>query len=566
MTFRKSKWSNDSSDLLTSHFNAMLAHHTQDVLHPYAGLLLTYERSSIDVGTTLDGDDDNERHPALDLVTDIEMAIKPSPQSTTMCPICLDPVVPNPSSPAADAAGVSTTMTEPTSYELSCSHVYCYHCIKTYVAKKVDDRKVDADQLTCPMVECRSAISVVNILQTTTEATFLKYMRFVQQNQFERMPHGRWCPSASCDAMVDCNPKIATFQCSFCKTKGCFKCGNLSHPFRTCHQAMDAQYRDWEARQRRTSNPVKACPSCGVRIWKLDGCAHMTCSKCRHEWCWVCHFRWSAHNKRVCDVVHAWESPYWGPSWPVRFVTKMVVAPCALAVGAVGGLLFGLGLALYGLVIALPKHVYKQLKWQTRRHRAKPSVLSTEFIEQFQQGVHVYIHQEDHVDENDPNHNDWLQGLANGIGRWRNRREDQYVQYAQSVIAGVGGFVSYLSTSATRRTSLDGTPNAITVVVLHGTTTLPHDDVLRALVAVPYVAEVFLVINAQPETVWTAEVAHALTALQRIRPHAHLLAVPNDHPEFNQAYLNAIYTALGHFFLPRRAMAAGLTAPPFATV
>lgn len=35
-------------------------------------------------------------------------------------------------------------------------------------------------------------------------------------------------------------------------------------------------------------NDVVKCPNCGFGTEKIDGCNHMTCSKCGFGWCWIC--------------------------------------------------------------------------------------------------------------------------------------------------------------------------------------------------------------------------------------------------------------------------------------
>ena len=41
---------------------------------------------------------------------------------------------------------------------------------------------------------------------------------------------------------------------------------------------------------------TKQCPHCSASIEKNDGCNHMTCRKCRHEFCWICMQKWSLHS------------------------------------------------------------------------------------------------------------------------------------------------------------------------------------------------------------------------------------------------------------------------------
>ena len=42
---------------------------------------------------------------------------------------------------------------------------------------------------------------------------------------------------------------------------------------------------------------TKKCPKCSASIEKDEGCNHMTCSNCAHDFCWMCMKDWSLHSQ-----------------------------------------------------------------------------------------------------------------------------------------------------------------------------------------------------------------------------------------------------------------------------
>lgn len=53
----------------------------------------------------------------------------------------------------------------------------------------------------------------------------------------------------------------------------------------------DVEVKEWILKN------TKACPKCQVNIQKNGGCMHMTCGKCRYEFCWICMGLWSHRHQ-----------------------------------------------------------------------------------------------------------------------------------------------------------------------------------------------------------------------------------------------------------------------------
>lgn len=73
--------------------------------------------------------------------------------------------------------------------------------------------------------------------------------------------------------------------CGECKMDLCSGgCGRIYHGETPCEISLD------EATNAFVQETSKPCPNpnCNVHIHKTEGCNHMTCSRCRTEFCWIC--------------------------------------------------------------------------------------------------------------------------------------------------------------------------------------------------------------------------------------------------------------------------------------
>lgn len=96
--------------------------------------------------------------------------------------------------------------------------------------------------------------------------------------------------------------------CTYCGYGFCASCDFPPHGPATCQQVLRWNERegyleigseeDILARQCKLKT-TKPCPKCGVRIEKNEGCPHMTCKFCRHQFCWDCGGEF--HTTTACN-------------------------------------------------------------------------------------------------------------------------------------------------------------------------------------------------------------------------------------------------------------------------
>jgi len=131
-----------------------------------------------------------------------------------------------------------------------------------------------------------------------------RYQVLLNRTYVDDKENLRWCPAPNCEYAVDCaitskqlNTIVPTVICT-CGHHFCFGCGSNDHQPCPCALVKkwikkcedDSETANW------ISANTKECPKCVATIEKNGGCNHMTCRKCKHEFCWVCMGPWSEHG------------------------------------------------------------------------------------------------------------------------------------------------------------------------------------------------------------------------------------------------------------------------------
>ncbi|KAJ0338447.1 hypothetical protein COL922a_005574 [Colletotrichum nupharicola] len=202
-----------------------------------------------------------------------------------MCDICCE-----------DEEGLQT-------FSLKCGHRYCVDCYRHYLNQKIREEG-EAARIQCPAEGCGRIIDSKSLDLLVTPELGSRYHELLNRTYVEDKDSLKWCPAPDCPNAVECPIKkkdldriVPTVACA-CGHRFCFGCILNDHQPAPCELvkrwlkkcADDSETANW------ISANTKECPKCNSTIEKNGGCNHMTCRKCKHEFCWMCMGLWSEHG------------------------------------------------------------------------------------------------------------------------------------------------------------------------------------------------------------------------------------------------------------------------------
>lgn len=204
---------------------------------------------------------------------------RPNPRC---CSICFD-----------DDCAPSDMMSMP------CGHEFCRDCWGGFIQDMIDDGPTCILK-TCPQSKCREVVTEVEVKDISPQL-LPQYESYQLRNFVEGNGASRWCPGPGCDriaALPNGGETDIVATCDSCKTQFCLKCGEEPHAPLSCRLLNE-----WKEKcedESETANWVlsntKPCPKCRSRIEKNQGCNHITCQQCKHEFCWICGGDWAEHG------------------------------------------------------------------------------------------------------------------------------------------------------------------------------------------------------------------------------------------------------------------------------
>ncbi|KAI2795135.1 E3 ubiquitin-protein ligase dbl4 [Penicillium oxalicum] len=188
-------------------------------------------------------------------------------------------------------------------YAMRCGHRFCVGCYRQYLAQKIK-AEGEAARIQCPGEKCHRIVDSKSLDLLVTDDLKERYRALLTRTYVDDKENLRWCPAPECIYAVDCAVKardlrriVPTVQCR-CGHEFCFGCSLSDHQPAPCTLVKmwlqkcedDSETANW------ISANTKECPKCQSTIEKNGGCNHMTCRKCRHEFCWMCMGLWAEHG------------------------------------------------------------------------------------------------------------------------------------------------------------------------------------------------------------------------------------------------------------------------------
>ena len=202
-----------------------------------------------------------------------------SPTNTRQCTVCLQNKTPD------QYDGY---------YSDHCQHTIrriCNECV--YKHTKFTLANINNTTVTCPELLCHEIFNYEGIYQILEigrdRILFDRYDLRLTVQCLKEMPEFVMCAYPECNSGQLYDSDVSRH----CKVT-CIKCGRDTCSFHGIpwHTGLTCDEYDQKGRRDPSKKWIrkhtKQCPKCHWNIEKNGGCNHMTCKKCKHEFCWDC--------------------------------------------------------------------------------------------------------------------------------------------------------------------------------------------------------------------------------------------------------------------------------------
>ncbi len=206
---------------------------------------------------------------------------------------------------------------------LACGHIFCRPCWSEHLRAKLDEGGRAVAMAPCPWRGCKAMVGqqVWEALLGPKEVG--RYQAAVRE-QFgvHVFRDVKPCPKEQCSCVVHWHSKVNLPVTCICSFRFCYACHDEDtgdHSPCSCEevQLWNKKFSSESENLLFIRAHTRMCPQCRSPIEKVTdwgrlccilgltncnqngGCMHMTCRRCKHEFCWICNGDW--RNHKACD-------------------------------------------------------------------------------------------------------------------------------------------------------------------------------------------------------------------------------------------------------------------------
>lgn len=186
---------------------------------------------------------------------------------------------------------------------LSCGCLVCRDATRLWMLTLMENFHREDFNVICPFGDFNHVMTDSDIRSILSDEDVKNYEKILLKRDLKDLEFIRMCPGQSCNYMgwVDtkrsCGDQLQCGGCGIKWSDPSLKPVSMKvYNFLTKTLKGDSD----------TFNEVwkeiwtNYCPKCQVPIEKNGGCPHMTCERCKFEFCWFCMQRWSSHDDLKC--------------------------------------------------------------------------------------------------------------------------------------------------------------------------------------------------------------------------------------------------------------------------
>jgi hypothetical protein len=177
-----------------------------------------------------------------------------------------------------------------------CGHYFCMECYRGYIEASSANEMTG---LKCMEPKCGRVLPDAVFRKVLDDERYGRYKALCLQDFCDKNPDARFCIRAGCGKVLYSKSPRGVNVVGYCSCGQdiCMGCsGEGDHRpvscamWRTYKQIMANESLNWLVEN------TRVCPSCKSTIFRDGGCNHMTCTRCRFEFCWLCEGAWAGHQ------------------------------------------------------------------------------------------------------------------------------------------------------------------------------------------------------------------------------------------------------------------------------